>query len=134
MHADLEGQGGAGGAATPTGYFLVARLYPSTDALASGSSPALPPGQDSRLVATASVSLSGQDMPVRRLPPANPPPAAAAYISNMAVDPKFRRQVRQKHSGMCGKREGGLGCSRGACAAVGRVRRGDVLGRGCRPC
>ncbi|PNW71507.1 hypothetical protein CHLRE_16g657150v5 [Chlamydomonas reinhardtii] len=91
---DLETQGGAGGAAAATGCFLVARLYPSTSSSgASGSSNVqLPPGQDSRLVATASVSLSAQDMLVRRLPPPNPPPAAAAYISNMAVDPKFRRQ------------------------------------------
>lgn len=96
LRADLETQGGAGGAAAATGCFLVARLYPSTSSSgASGSSNVqLPPGQDSRLVATASVSLSAQDMLVRRLPPPNPPPAAAAYISNMAVDPKFRRQVR----------------------------------------
>ncbi|KAG2441755.1 hypothetical protein HXX76_003368 [Chlamydomonas incerta] len=89
--ADLEGQGGA---AAATGFFLVARLYPSgSDASSSGGAGLqLPPGQDSRLVATAAVSLSAQDMPVRRLPPPNPPPAAAAYISNMAVDPKFRRQ------------------------------------------
>ncbi|PNH12032.1 hypothetical protein TSOC_001094 [Tetrabaena socialis] len=67
--------------------FLVARLYPSDP-----SSALLPPGQASRLIGTAAVSLSPASQLMRRLPPANLPPPSAAYVSNMAVDPKFRRR------------------------------------------
>ncbi|GLC46478.1 hypothetical protein PLESTM_001879800 [Pleodorina starrii] len=80
------GQGGAAGAAA-AGYFFVARLFPDDPQQAP-----LPPGQDSRLVGTASLSLSAESQPVRRLPPVNLPPAGAAYVSNMAVDPRVRRR------------------------------------------
>ncbi|KXZ52562.1 hypothetical protein GPECTOR_9g606 [Gonium pectorale] len=86
IEATLQRESSASPAA-PEGFFLVARLHPTDPGVAS-----LPPGQDSRLVGTASLALSADAQPIRRLPPVNLPPRGAAYISNMAVDPKFRRQ------------------------------------------
>ncbi|GIL87045.1 hypothetical protein Vretimale_14180 [Volvox reticuliferus] len=73
--------------ATLDGYFLVARLFPDDP-----QQTPLPPGQGSRIVGTASISLSASSPFVRRLPSVNLPPSDAAYISNMAVDPRFRRR------------------------------------------
>ena len=70
------------------GGFLIARLFPADPSL-------LPPGQASRLVGTATLSLDTEAaQPLKRLPPVNRPPTdkSAAYVSNMAVDAKFRRQ------------------------------------------
>jgi ribosomal protein S18 acetylase RimI-like enzyme len=73
---------------TPSsGYILVARLFPDDPSQAP-----LPPGQDSRLVGTACISLSADSAPVRRLPSANVPPRGVAYVSSMAVDPRVRRR------------------------------------------
>ncbi|GIL50197.1 hypothetical protein Vafri_6324 [Volvox africanus] len=72
---------------TPDGYFLVARLFPDDP-----HQTPLPPGQDSRIIGAASISLSSSSSFVRRLPSVNLPPSDAAYISNMAVDPRFRRR------------------------------------------
>eukprot|EP00887_Chlorella_sp_A99_P004761 scaffold4.g4761.t1 len=66
----------------PDGVMLIARLYPEDRTL-------LRRGQDSRLVATASLSFSCD---TREEFPSLQPPDAAAYLCNMAVDPSFRRQ------------------------------------------
>lgn len=127
VSADIDaalGDGSHGGA------FLVARLYP-TDGTP------LPPGQDSRLVGTATLSLDPSALPLQRLPPVNLPPrnGGAAYISNMAVDSKFRRHgIARAMLGLCeeaarmaGKREAWLhvreadGAARALYASVGYV-------------
>ncbi|KAG2492918.1 hypothetical protein HYH03_008831 [Edaphochlamys debaryana] len=116
------------------GLCLVARLYP-TDPTAPG---ALPPGQDSRLVGTACVSLSADAQPIHRLPPVNRPPPGAAYVSNMAVDAKFRRQgiakallaaceeVARQAGDSAG---GGAGAGAGAREAWLHVREADAPAR-----
>ncbi|WIA21388.1 hypothetical protein OEZ85_000604 [Tetradesmus obliquus] len=61
---------------------LVAKLLPTDPAL-------LPPGKSARLVGVVSLSFSaaGREDFCSLAPPADQP-----YLSNMAVDPKFRRQ------------------------------------------
>jgi ribosomal protein S18 acetylase RimI-like enzyme len=96
--------------APPEGVLLVARLEPleegggggegaadagDADAEASdGASPStraawLPPGQATRLVATASLSLAPAS---REAFPTLSPPDSAAYVCNVATDPAFRRR------------------------------------------
>lgn len=54
-----------------------------------GADPALlPPGKDSRLVGTVSLSF---DASSREALDSLAPPEDEAYLANMAVDPKFRR-------------------------------------------
>lgn len=51
----------------------------------------LPPGKDSRLVGTVSLSF---DASSREAFASLAPPEDEAYLANMAVDPKFRRCAR----------------------------------------
>lgn len=72
----------------PKGVFLVARLFPKGQT--SGAADEwLPPGQSSRLVATASISF---DPVSRESFQTLQPPDEDAYLCNIAVDPKFRRR------------------------------------------
>jgi len=66
----------------PKGIFLVGRLVPSDPSL-------LPPKGDSRLTATLALSFHPDTM---QPCPTLPPPPDTAYLSNMAVDVKLRRQ------------------------------------------
>lgn len=76
----------------PRGVFLVGRLHPSSSPSPASSSPPpswLPPKQESRLLATASISfdpISRDTFQTLR------PPDHEAYLCNIAVDPKFRRR------------------------------------------
>lgn len=65
----------------PEGVVLAARLVPDDKTL-------LPPNQESRLVGTVTLSFSPK---TREEFSTLPIPPNAAYLSNMAVDPKFRR-------------------------------------------
>ncbi|KAJ9506305.1 hypothetical protein QJQ45_019772 [Haematococcus lacustris] len=65
----------------PKAVTYLARLYPSDPAL-------LPPNQDSRPVGTVTLSLHPDTL---QQTPTLPPPPDTAYLSNMAVDTKFRR-------------------------------------------
>jgi ribosomal protein S18 acetylase RimI-like enzyme len=87
--------------APPEGVLLVARLEPLDESggegaadAGDGTSPSpratwLPPGQATRLVATASLSLAPAS---REAFPTLSPPDAAAYVCNVATDPAFRRR------------------------------------------
>ncbi|GAB4824066.1 hypothetical protein N2152v2_011112 [Parachlorella kessleri] len=66
----------------PLGILLVVRLSPTDASL-------LPEGQESRLIATVALSFARR---TREEFPSLQPPDDAAYLSNMAVDPAFRRQ------------------------------------------
>jgi hypothetical protein len=71
--------------AVPNGVLLIARLFPVDPSV-------LPPGQQSRLVGTTALTFGAalrEDFPTLQ------PPDDAAYLSNMAVDPKLRRSVRK---------------------------------------
>lgn len=70
----------------PKGVFLVGRLHPDNPATAESW---LPPGQTSRLVATASISFHPDSRDTFQT---LQPPDADAYLCNIAVDPKFRRR------------------------------------------
>mmetsp|Transcript_22086 Transcript_22086/g.61153 ORF Transcript_22086/g.61153 Transcript_22086/m.61153 type:complete len:255 (+) Transcript_22086:48-812(+) len=65
----------------PRGVLFVARLFPNDPSL-------LPPNQDSRLIGVVALALQED---TRQPIPTLPPPADDAYLSNMAVDAKFRR-------------------------------------------
>ncbi|PRW58832.1 Acyl- N-acyltransferase [Chlorella sorokiniana] len=66
----------------PQGVLLVARLHPEDASL-------LPPGQSSRLIATTGLSFCRT---TREQFPTLQPPDEEAYLANMAVDAKLRRQ------------------------------------------
>ncbi|KAF5841664.1 hypothetical protein DUNSADRAFT_11871 [Dunaliella salina] len=65
----------------PRGVLFVARVFPDDQSL-------LPPNQDSRLIGVVALALQED---TRQPIPTLPPPAEDAYLSNMAVDAKFRR-------------------------------------------
>lgn len=119
-HADIESLQAAPDSASPQGLFLIARFYPSDPSVP------LPPGQDSRLIGTATLSLAPTALSIQRLPDANRPSKTAAYVSNMAVDSKFRRQ---------GVARALLAACEGAAVAAGRrevwlhVREADAPAR-----
>jgi len=78
---------------SPKGIFLVGRLHPFTEtATAAPTATAvswLPEGKTSRLIATASISFHPDS---RETFQSLQPPDNDAYLCNIAVDPKFRRQ------------------------------------------
>lgn len=117
---DIESLQAAPDSASPQGLFLIARFYPSDPSVP------LPPGQDSRLIGTATLSLAPTALSIQRLPDANRPSKTAAYVSNMAVDSKFRRQ---------GVARALLAACEGAAVAAGRrevwlhVREADAPAR-----
>eukprot|EP00877_Chromochloris_zofingiensis_P010281 jgi/Chrzof1/5506/Cz16g05230.t1 len=96
------------------GVTLVARLVPTDASL-------LPKGQSSRLVGTVALSFhaeSRDDFPTLR------PPEDEPYLSNMAVDAKFRRQgMARAMLDACHK----LLCSKGSPAVWLHVRVADKV-------
>jgi ribosomal protein S18 acetylase RimI-like enzyme len=70
----------------PKGVFLVGRLQPLENPTQTFF---LPEGQTSRLIATASISFHPDS---RETFQSLQPPDNDAYLCNIAVDPKFRRQ------------------------------------------
>ncbi len=77
----------------PKGVFLVGRLHPHNSDTNTETETAetswLPQGQTSRLIATASISFHPDS---RETFQSLQPPDNDAYLCNIAVDPKFRRQ------------------------------------------
>eukprot|EP00197_Chlamydomonas_leiostraca_P002565 CAMPEP_0202858056 /NCGR_PEP_ID=MMETSP1391-20130828/746_1 /ASSEMBLY_ACC=CAM_ASM_000867 /TAXON_ID=1034604 /ORGANISM="Chlamydomonas leiostraca, Strain SAG 11-49" /LENGTH=239 /DNA_ID=CAMNT_0049536927 /DNA_START=230 /DNA_END=949 /DNA_ORIENTATION=- len=65
----------------PRGILYIAALYPSDPALR-------PPNRDCRVIGTVALSLHQDTL---QQIPTLPPPPHSAYLSNMAVDQKFRR-------------------------------------------
>jgi ribosomal protein S18 acetylase RimI-like enzyme len=93
---------------SPKGVFLVGRLHPTTtESTTESTTPAtpaeavswLPEGQTSRLIATASISFHPDS---RENFKSLQPPDRDAYLCNIAVDPKFRRQgIARQMLGAC---------------------------------
>lgn len=77
--------------APPRGFLLVARLYPEESV---GDCSWLPTGQESRLIATASISFHPD---TRETFLSAKPPDEDAYLANIAVDPSFRRRGVARH-------------------------------------
>jgi GNAT superfamily N-acetyltransferase len=90
----------------PDGVLLVARLRPASPSGAAW----VRPGQESRLVATASLSF---DPCCRDTFATLQPPAAEAYLCNVAVDVSFRRQGHAARM---------LAACEALCAALGFAR------------
>ncbi len=88
----------------PKGVLLIAKLVPAGDVLGAFDHSALchthtdifsdpsllPPDQTSRIVGTVALSFHPDTM---QPCPTLPPPSGGCYLSNMAVDAKFRRCV-----------------------------------------
>lgn len=106
----------------PRGVLLVGRLYPTPGDPAAADW--LPPGQTSRVVATAAVSF---DPISRETFQTLQPPDGDAYLCNIAVDPGFRRRGVARRV---------LAAAEGLAAAAGfprfylHVRLGDEAARG----
>ena len=103
--------------APPRGVLLVGRLYPLDS---EDECPWLPPGQKSRLIATASISFHPD---TRESFLSAKPPDEDAYLANIGVDPSFRRHgVARKMLECCEKLAQDQSCS----SIYLHVRLGDI--------
>lgn len=111
---------------SPKGIFLVGRLHPTKTTAATTAPSAvswLPEGKTSRLIATASISFHPDS---RETFQTLQPPDNDAYLCNIAVDPKFRRQgIARQMLASCET----LAAQRGYKRFYLHVRLGDVSAR-----
>lgn len=108
----------------PKGVFLAGRLHPlKNDDTEAEAKTWLPQGQTSRLIATASISFHPDS---RETFQSLQPPDSDAYLCNIAVDPKFRRQgIARKMLAACEA----LAAAQGYKRFYLHVRLGDTAAR-----